>query len=78
MVDFPPFCARETFVTSCLLSCTPSFWKLVYCKRKEFASYGSNFFPFIVDPFQEDAKDFDLSLIKRFRLEDISETEWSK
>ena len=46
------FTRETTFVTSCLLSYAPnSFWKGIYSKRKEFASTGSKFFPFRVDPF---------------------------
>ena len=39
------FFTRETFLTLCLLSCTPSiFRKGIYCKRKEFAPCGANVF----------------------------------
>ena len=44
-------------MTSCLLQCTPSrFQNGVYSIRKEFASSGSKFFPFRVDPFSEGKK----------------------
>ena len=36
-----------------LFSCFATFLKEVYFKRKEFAPYGSKFFPFSVDPFSE-------------------------
>ena len=51
----PPVLNREvTFVTSCLLSSTPSTLpKRVYSKKKEFAPRGSKSFSFRVDPFSE-------------------------
>ena len=54
LVDFPTFFTRKiTFVTSCLLSCTPNFFfpKRVHPKRKEFALKGSKLFPSRVDLF---------------------------
>ena len=50
-----PFFTRETtFVSACLLYCTPNpFWKGVCSKRKEFAPKGSKFFSFRVGTLSE-------------------------
>ena len=50
-VNYLPFCIRKTtFMTSCLLSCTPSpFCKMIYSKGKRICSIGIKFFPFGVD-----------------------------
>ena len=51
--------SRETTIVTCLLSCTSSpFWKGVYSNRKEFAPRRSKFFPFRVDSFQKEIKQF--------------------
>ena len=47
-------------MTSCFVSCKPGpFCKRIYPKRKEFATVGSKFFHFRVDPFQEGGKNID-------------------
>ena len=55
---------KTTFVISCFLSCTPSlFRQSVYSKRKEFAPKGSKFFPFRVDPFQNEDKNIFIRIV---------------
>ena len=51
---FHQFKRETSFLTLCLSFLTPiPFWNRVYSKRKEFAPFGSKFFPLRVDPFSE-------------------------
>ena len=57
---------------SCLL-CTPRpFWKGLYSARKEFASLGSKFFPFKVDPISEGNCLIELCVLKMYPFPDGS------
>ena len=59
----------------------PPFWKGVFYKRKEFASFGSKFFPFRVGPFLSAVKQIGnhkvVSLIKMVEnLASVSKSPW--
>ena len=43
----------DTFMGGNCQNCFASLLKRVYSKRREFAPFGSKFFPFRVDPFEE-------------------------